>query len=125
MIIIFYNMVIFQVKKIMKYLEKLEGCLCLASSFLYNATGKEVESVMGYCTAVVLHKFYCTDFIGLSKNVNAGQNKAEINEVEVKGKKIHKDTEILHIKILNNNILTCNISRIFLVICLPLKYASL
>lgn len=44
--------------------------------------------MMGYCTAVVLHKFYCTDFIGyLSKNVNAGQNKAEINEVEVKGKK--------------------------------------
>ena len=43
---------------------------------------------MGYCIAVVLHKFYCTDFIGyLSKNVNAGQNKAEINEVEVKGKK--------------------------------------
>ena len=42
---------------------------------------------MGYCTAVVLHKFYCTDFIGLAKNVNAGQNKAEINEVEVKGKK--------------------------------------
>ena len=43
---------------------------------------------MGYCTAVVLHKFYCTDFIGyLSKNVNAGQNKAESNEVEVKGKK--------------------------------------
>ena len=66
---------------------KLEGCLYLASSFLYSATGKEVESVMGYCTAVVLHKFYCTDFIGLSKNVNAGQNKAEINEVEVKGKK--------------------------------------
>lgn len=51
----------------MKYLEKLEGCLCLASSFLHSATGKEVESVMGYCTAVVLHKFYCTDFIGLSK----------------------------------------------------------
>ena len=66
---------------------KLEGCLYLASSFLYSANGKEVESVMGYCTAVVLHKFYCTDFIGLSKNVNAGQNKAEINEVEVKGKK--------------------------------------
>ena len=99
--------------------------MCLASSFLYSATGKEVESVMGYCTAVVLHKFYCTDFIGLSKNVNAGQNKAEINEVEVKGKKILKDTEILHIKILNNNILTCDISRIFLVICLQLKYTSL
>ena len=47
MIIIFYNMVIFQVKKIMKYLEKLEGCLCLASIFLYSATGKGVENVMG------------------------------------------------------------------------------
>ena len=51
--------------------------------------------------------------------------KAEFNEVEVKGKKILKDTEIFLIKILNNNILTCDISRIFLAICLQLKYTSL